>query len=955
MWAVGVGALAALATMSSVALAQTTITVSSTAGTLGAGPAGQCTLRDALVVADTASNPALATSAEPGGDLAARDCAGEVSGSGSPYTLALAPAATYTLDAVDNYWFGPDGLPPISDTIIIEGNGATIERSSASGTPAFRFFYVSGGLSGIPTGDLILEDLALSNGLAQGGGSDMGGGGAGMGGAIFDQGTLALEQVTLSGNEAEGGNPNDTSAGDGGGGIGQDSPSGSLGGGFGGSDPGAEFGAGGAGNATGGGGGGGGFRPGDAGTAGGPSVPGAGGGQGGFGSSGVHDGGDGGKVFGGGPGSNGGGGGAGGAGGYSKPGGGGGGVGGGGGGMGDSSVGGGGGGGFGGGGGGDGFDGGVGGFGGGGGGAGGSGGFGAASGNSGNGGGGAGMGGAVFSLFGQVSISDSTLAGNSAVGGPAGTINSPHSGAGDGLGGAVFNVDGSLSVSGSTIAANTASGGSPAGGGVYSLAFGNTITSGAPTSAAVTFAGSILFGNIGGGLFVNQVAGNATNSSSSTVISPTIIGSTNTAGGATATGSPITSDPVLGPLADNGGSLETMKPGAGSPVLGAGTSCDATDELGTPRPTNGCDLGALELTAAATPTVSTSSATGVSYTAATLNGAVNPDNDQTSYVFELSTDPAFGSFVSLPSPPGNACASDTPVAVSAAATGLQPGTVYYYRLVATDTAGSATTPAQQFTTTPVTPPDAPTGVFASAGDAQATVSFTAPASSNGSPVTSYTVTASPGGEQASGSSSPITVTGLHNGTGYTFTVTATNVAGPGPASAPSNTVTPMFPLPSVSHASLSYVVKQRPKLTFKLAAAKGAPSIEAIAISLPGGLRFSTNKNLSYNVKKGKGTADVSVTGANGKPAKLKVKLSHGTLTITLKSPTSKVTVTITSPELSASGKLVKEVARDQKSNQQAAKHKKKAKHEAVQLSVKLKVSEAQDTTAQLTLQISAS
>jgi hypothetical protein len=88
------------------------------------------------------------------------------------------------------------------------------------------------------------------------------------------------------------------------------------------------------------------------------------------------------------------------------------------------------------------------------------------------------------------------------------------------------------------------------------------------------------------------------------------------------------------------------------------------------------------------------------------------------------------------------------------------------------------------------PPGAPVGVSAGAGDGQATVSFEAPASNGGAQVTSYTVTASPGGRTATGAGSPITVTGLADGTTYAFTVTATNTAGTGPASAASNPVTP---------------------------------------------------------------------------------------------------------------------------------------------------------------------
>lgn len=99
------------------------------------------------------------------------------------------------------------------------------------------------------------------------------------------------------------------------------------------------------------------------------------------------------------------------------------------------------------------------------------------------------------------------------------------------------------------------------------------------------------------------------------------------------------------------------------------------------------------------------------------------------------------------------------------------------------------------TTTPTqsvqpTKPAAPIIGTATAGNAQASVAFTAPLSNGGAAITGYTVTASPGGATATGTSSPITVTGLTKGTAYTFTVTATNSAGTGPASAASAPVTP---------------------------------------------------------------------------------------------------------------------------------------------------------------------
>jgi len=72
---------------------------------------------------------------------------------------------------------------------------------------------------------------------------------------------------------------------------------------------------------------------------------------------------------------------------------------------------------------------------------------------------------------------------------------------------------------------------------------------------------------------------------------------------------------------------------------------------------------------------------------------------------------------------------------------------------------------------------------------RADVTFTAPAFDGGLPITSYTVTSSPGGFATTGASSPLSVTGLQSSTSYTFTVVATNSRGNSVASAASNSIT----------------------------------------------------------------------------------------------------------------------------------------------------------------------
>jgi hypothetical protein len=102
----------------------------------------------------------------------------------------------------------------------------------------------------------------------------------------------------------------------------------------------------------------------------------------------------------------------------------------------------------------------------------------------------------------------------------------------------------------------------------------------------------------------------------------------------------------------------------------------------------------------------------------------------------------------------------------------------------------AIAPAPAGATTTV--PAAPTAVVAYVGDGYASVSFTPPTNTGGSPILSYTVTSSPGGASCSPNASQDScfVTGLSDGVDYSFSVIATNAIGSSSPSEDSNAITP---------------------------------------------------------------------------------------------------------------------------------------------------------------------
>ena len=127
------------------------------------------------------------------------------------------------------------------------------------------------------------------------------------------------------------------------------------------------------------------------------------------------------------------------------------------------------------------------------------------------------------------------------------------------------------------------------------------------------------------------------------------------------------------------------------------------------------------------------------------------------------------------------------------ATGLSPSTPYYFALAAKNSAGtSSQSTASSTTTLALTVPGAPTGLSASAGNGSVSLTWTAPTSNGGSPVTGYVVWYSTtlGGE-LNGSHSSVTTTSatissLTNGTTYYFEVEAANAQGDSVASSPAS-------------------------------------------------------------------------------------------------------------------------------------------------------------------------
>jgi plastocyanin len=125
--------------------------------------------------------------------------------------------------------------------------------------------------------------------------------------------------------------------------------------------------------------------------------------------------------------------------------------------------------------------------------------------------------------------------------------------------------------------------------------------------------------------------------------------------------------------------------------------------------------GTVTVSGPAAPVVSTGSASAVSESEATLNGTVNPSEQETTYFFEYGPTTGYGQ-KTTETPAGSGTA---PVAKAATVSSLSPATTYHFRLVAKNTTGTTLGADRTFATTG--PPSATTGPATGIGEAEATL------------------------------------------------------------------------------------------------------------------------------------------------------------------------------------------------------------------------------------------
>ena len=212
------------------------------------------------------------------------------------------------------------------------------------------------------------------------------------------------------------------------------------------------------------------------------------------------------------------------------------------------------------------------------------------------------------------------------------------------------------------------------------------------------------------------------------------------------------------------------------------------------------------------------------------------------------------------STPGNVTASVSQAGSGTIrVTGLTQGTSYTFVVYATNVVGNSANSAASSAITPATVPGTPTvgsPTRVAGSGTQIDVPFSAPASNGGLAITSYTATSSPGnitGTISQAGSGTIRVTGLTQGTSYTFTVYATNPIGNGTASSASSAIAPAVAPAAPTIGTATAVTASSATVAFTAPADNGGAAITSYtATSSPGGLTGTLSQA---------GSGTITVTG----------------------------------------------------------------------------------------------
>ncbi len=256
------------------------------------------------------------------------------------------------------------------------------------------------------------------------------------------------------------------------------------------------------------------------------------------------------------------------------------------------------------------------------------------------------------------------------------------------------------------------------------------------------------------------------------------------------TGGTVITDYLIEYSSDGGGTWSIFSHGASASTTATVTGLtNGTAYTFRVSAISSVGTGAASATASATPAVSASvpaAPTGLNATAGDTQASLSwtaPFSDGgaaiTDYLIEYSSDGGgtWSTFIHAAS-----------TATTATVTGLTNGTSYMFRVSAINSVGTGAV-SSTASATPATVPGAPTGLNSVPGDGQVALSWTAPTSDGGSPITGYTVAMSTDGgatffqTMSVGNSTTATWTGITNGASYVFMVAASNSGGTGAYSA----------------------------------------------------------------------------------------------------------------------------------------------------------------------------